>query len=402
MLFQKKILLGVTGSIAAYKSALLARMLSKAGADVKVIMTNSASDFVTPLTLSTLTKNEVYSSFTTGENGEWINHVELGLWADLMIIAPASANTIGSCANGLCHNLLQAVYLSAKCPVFFAPAMDLDMWKHQSTQRNIDKLRQFGNFIIDPGTGELASGLVGEGRMAEPEEILEKVEEFFKLRRQLNGKRILVTAGPTREAIDPVRYISNQSSGKMGYAIADELASRGAFVVLLSGPVALRPQHPGVHCTMLNTADEMMKAALREFPECDAAVLTAAVADFKPVETAAEKIKKSDGEKLKLELATTPDILAGLGKIKKEGQILAGFALETTSGRENAAIKLKNKNLDFIVLNQLSAENQLFGRNQMQAEILSKNGEWKSYPMQSKAALSKEIADQLYSSFKHD
>jgi phosphopantothenoylcysteine decarboxylase / phosphopantothenate---cysteine ligase len=401
MLFQKNIVLGITGSIAAYKSALLVRLLHRAGAEVRVVMTNSAKDFVTPLTLSTLSKNKVVSSFTNGDQGEWVNHVELGLWADLMVIAPASANTIGSCANGLCENLLQAVYLSARCPVFFAPAMDLDMWKHPSTQNNIHSLRSNGNHIIEPGTGELASGLIGEGRMAEPEEILHTIEEFFSRQRQMNGKRILITAGPTREAIDPVRYISNHSSGKMGYALADELASRGARVILVSGPVELRPGNQSVQCIKVTNAREMLEVAIREYAECNAAILTAAVADYQPENPSAEKIKKSESA-LDLKLHRTPDILASLGKMKRTDQFLAGFALETSEGRKHAEQKLENKNLDFIVLNQLSPANQVFGSDNNQIEIFTKEGEWKSYPMQSKKEVSKEIADQLNSCFKHE
>lgn len=401
MLFQKKIILGITGSIAAYKSALLARLLVRAGAEVKVVMTHSARDFVTPLTLSTLTKNQVFSEFTTGNHGEWVNHVELGLWADLLLIAPASANTLAHCANGLCRNLLQASYLSARCPVFFAPAMDLDMWKHPATQMNVERLQSFGNQIIEPGNGELASGLVGEGRMAEPEDILERIEDFFSLRRQMHGKRILVTAGPTQEAIDPVRYISNHSSGKMGYALAEELASRGASVTLLSGPVALNTKNPGINCIRVQSAEEMLKHALEQFPACDAAILTAAVADYQADEVSTEKIKKST-DSIQLSLKKTPDILANLGKMKRNDQILVGFALETNAGKEHAESKLKNKNLDFIVLNMLSNDNPVFGSDQNQAGIFTRLGEWKSFPMQSKTALSKDIADQLNTCFKHE
>jgi len=401
MLFQKKIILGITGSIAAYKSALLARLLVRAGAEVKVVMTHSARDFVTPLTLSTLTKNQVFSEFTTGNHGEWVNHVELGLWADLLLIAPASANTLAHCANGLCRNLLQASYLSARCPVFFAPAMDLDMWKHPATQMNVERLQSFGNQIIEPGNGELASGLVGEGRMAEPEDILERIEDFFSLRRQMHGKRILVTAGPTQEAIDPVRYISNHSSGKMGYALAEELASRGASVTLLSGPVALNTKNPGINCIRVQSAEEMLKHALEQFPACDAAILTAAVADYQADEVSTEKIKKST-DSIQLSLKKTPDILANLGKLKRNDQILVGFALETNAGKEHAESKLKNKNLDFIVLNMLSNDNPVFGSDQNQAGIFTRLGEWKSFPMQSKTALSKDIADQLNTCFKHE
>ena len=401
MLFRKKIILGVTGSIAAYKSALLARLLIKSGADVRVVMTESSKDFITPLTLSTLTKNSVFSSFITGDQGEWVNHVELGLWADAMVIAPASANTISHFANGICHGLLDAVYLSSRAPVFLAPAMDLDMWKHGSTRHNIHQLKNYGNIIIEPGKGELASGLVGEGRMAEPEEILEVIEQYFTRSRQMNGKKILVTAGPTRENIDAVRFVSNHSSGLMGYALSEELASRGAKVKLISGPVGLTSKHPNIELIKVNTAAEMYKAANQEFPEMNAAILTAAVADFKPVNPSAGKIKKTENS-IQIKLEQTPDILKSLGTIKTEGQILAGFALETDNGRSNAEAKLKNKNLDFIVLNQPSDENPIFGSEQNQVDIYTAGGEWKSFPMQSKEKISVEIADLLHQIMKND
>jgi phosphopantothenoylcysteine decarboxylase/phosphopantothenate--cysteine ligase len=400
MLFRKKIILAVTGSIAAYKSALLTRLLVKAGAEVRIVMSDAAKDFITPLTLSTLSKNPVHSSFTLGPEGEWVNHVELGLWADLMIMAPASANMISNCANGSCNSLMAAVYLSAKCPVFFSPAMDLDMWKHPSTQKNIESLRSYGNFIIEPASGELASGLVGEGRMAEPEDILQQLEDFFNLPRQFANKKILITAGPTREMIDPVRYISNHSSGKMGYALAEELAHRGAHVTLISGPVSLSAKHPNIQVIHVQTAHEMLDAAKMNFEDSDAAILTAAVADFKPKSQASAKIKKSDAT-LNLELEETTDILQTLGLNKRSNQILAGFALETNQGREHAELKLKNKNLDFIVLNELSNDNQVFGNDFNSIEIYSSKSGWKSFGKQTKAEAAKEIAIFLEQLFNH-
>jgi phosphopantothenoylcysteine decarboxylase / phosphopantothenate---cysteine ligase len=400
MLFRKKIILAVTGSIAAYKSALLTRLLVKAGADVRIVMSDSAKDFITPLTLSTLSKNPVHSSFTLGPQGEWVNHVELGLWADAMVMAPASANMIASCANGQCHNLMAAVYLSARCPVFFSPAMDLDMWKHPATQRNIASLRSYGNFIIEPASGELASGLVGEGRMAEPEEIVKHLETFFNLSRQMHDKHILITAGPTREMIDPVRYISNHSSGKMGYALAEELANRGAKITLVSGPVSISAKHPNIQVVKVQTAEEMLHAADSIFPEMDAAVMTAAVADFKPKNPATEKIKKSNNTP-EIHLESTTDVLQTLASKKGSHQIVAGFALETNDGRTNAESKVKNKNLDFIVLNELSKDNQVFGNDFNTIQIFGKQTGWLSFEKQTKSEAAKEIANYLDQLFNH-
>ncbi len=394
MLFRKKIILGVTGSIAAYKSAALTRLLVKAGAEVRVVMTESARDFITPLTLHTLSRNPVNSSFTIGSQGEWVNHVELGLWADAFIIAPASANTLGHCANGLCPNLLSAVYLSARCPVFFAPAMDVDMWKHPSTQSNIQKLKEFGNFIIEPASGELASGLIGEGRMSEPEDIVASLQSHFAHYRLMFGKKILLTAGPTQESIDAVRFISNHSSGKMGYALAEELASRGAKVELVSGPVQLKATNPSIEVISVITAEEMYNETVKRFSNCDAAILTAAVADYKPSVQKEGKIKKSEAELL-LQLEPTKDILAKLGDLKQPGQILAGFALETSEGRIQAEKKLKNKHLDFIVLNILSPENAVFGSDKNQIEIYTSEGNWKAFEQRSKSEAAREIADHL-------
>ncbi|MEX1188230.1 MAG: bifunctional phosphopantothenoylcysteine decarboxylase/phosphopantothenate--cysteine ligase CoaBC [Bacteroidia bacterium] len=401
MLFRKKIVLGITGSIAAYKSALLARLLIKAGAEVRVVMTESSKDFITPLTLHTLTKNPVNSSFTVGQNGEWVNHVELGLWADMMVIAPASANTLGHCANGICESLLVAVYLSARCPVFFAPAMDVDMWHHPSTQHNVRTLKSYGNLIIAPNRGELASGLIGEGRMSEPEEIVDYLEAFDSKMRLLKGRNVLVSAGPTIEPIDDVRFISNHSSGKMGYSIANELASRGAKVTLVSGPVTnlkLRPEVKLIHVT---TAEEMYNACLVGFGDADAAIMTAAVADFKPKNRVDGKIKKDDGM-LKIDLEPSKDILVELGKQKKEKQILVGFALETTEGRSNAELKLKKKNLDFIVLNVLGENNKVFGSDSNKIEIGKQGGVWKSFETKSKTEIAVDIVDELSELLNHD
>jgi phosphopantothenoylcysteine decarboxylase/phosphopantothenate--cysteine ligase len=400
MLFRKKIILAVTGSIAAYKSALLTRLLVKAGAEVRIVMSDSAKDFITPLTLSTLSKNPVHSSFTLGPQGEWVNHVELGLWADVMVMAPASANMIASCANGQCHNLMAAVYLSARCPVFFSPAMDLDMWRHPSTQKNIAMLRSYGNFIVEPASGELASGLVGEGRMAEPEAIVKHLEAFFNLSRQMHDKHILITAGPTREMIDPVRYISNHSSGKMGYALAEELANRGARITLVSGPVSISAKHPNIQVMKVQTAEEMLHAAESVFQNVNAAIMTAAVADFKPMNPASEKIKKTNTTS-EILLESTTDILQTLAAKKESHQVVAGFALETNDGRTNAELKVKNKNLDFIVLNELSQENQVFGNDFNTIEIFGKQSGWLSFEKQTKAEAAKEIANYLDQLFNH-
>jgi phosphopantothenoylcysteine decarboxylase/phosphopantothenate--cysteine ligase len=394
MLIRKKIILGVTGSIAAYKSAPLTRLLIKQGAEVRVVLTESARDFVTPLTLSTLSKNPVESSFTTGEKGQWVNHVEMGLWADAFLIAPASAFTISSCANGLAGNLLTAIYLSARCPVFFAPAMDLDMWKHPSTTENIAKLRSFGNLIIEPGIGELASGLVGEGRMSEPEEIVSFLDDYFSSRQQFKGKRIIITAGPTREPIDAVRFISNHSSGKMGYALAEELASRGAHVILVSGPTERKLNKGSIELIHVETAQQMADVVLHMYDSCHAAILSAAVADYRPKYAASGKIKK-DGEVPQIELEETTDILFELGKRKKEGQFLGGFALETSNGRAHAEQKLHKKNLDFIVLNVLSDENPVFNNDENQIEILLRDKQWKTFPKMQKAEAASFIADTL-------
>lgn len=401
MLFRKKIILAVTGSIAAYKSALLTRLLVKAGAEVKVIMTDSAKSFITPLTLSTLSKNPVHSDFTLGPQGEWVNHVELGLWADAMIMAPASANMLANCAQGACHNLMAAVYLSARCPVFFAPAMDLDMWRHPATQNNVRALRSYGNYIVEPASGELASGLVGEGRMAEPDEIVSRLEQFFNMGHQLRGRKILITAGPTREAIDPVRYISNHSSGKMGYALAEVLAERGAKVYLVSGPVDLKPVNPSIERIMVETASEMAREAKRIFPDCHGAILAAAVADFRPGEVATEKIKK-DAALPEIRLEATEDILAALSATRRPEQVLAGFALETQSGKAHAEQKLHKKQLDFIVLNEFNSENPVFGSDYNTIHIYSKPKGWQDFGATTKSEAARAIADTFNELLNHD
>ena len=352
MLKDKNIILGVCGSIAAYKAAVLVRLFIKAGANVKVILTADAANFITPLTLATLSKNPVYTQYFEEETGVWSDHVELGLWADYMIIAPASANTIAKMAKGLCDNLLSAVYLSAKCPVLFAPAMDLDMWKHPSTQSNIAQLQAYGNTLIAPNNGELASGLFGEGRMAEPEEIIEFLMAFIKKDLPLLGTKVLVTAGPTYEAIDPVRFIGNHSSGKMGFAIADQFAKLGAEVTLVSGPTAEKSAER-LKRVDVSSAAEMLDACQQYFGDSDITIMSAAVADYTPQMVADQKIKKKDTE-LSILLKKTTDILAQLGSRKKVNQILVGFALETEHEEEHAKAKLIKKNLDFIVLNSLN------------------------------------------------
>jgi len=355
----KKILLGITGSIAAYKAAFLVRLLVKSGAEVKVIMTNAAKEFIGAVTLSTLSKNPVYIDFVKPDgSGSWNNHVELGNWADLMIVAPASANTMAKMANGICDNLLLATYLSARCPVIFAPAMDLDMYSHPATGANIQKLIEHNNKMIHPGDGELASGLIGEGRMAEPEEIIEFINRSFSASDDLVGKSFLVTAGPTYENIDPVRFIGNHSSGKMGYEIAESIASNGGEVTLVSGPSKLKVKHPNIKLIKVETASEMFKKCLENFGFVDGAVMTAAVSDYSPIKSSNSKIKKQN-KSISIELEPTQDILASLGKIK-EHQFLIGFALETDDEIENAKNKLKSKNADLIVLNSLNVEGSGF------------------------------------------
>lgn len=390
MLKGKRILLGISGSIAAYKAAQLTRLLVKDGAEVKVIMTVAATDFITPLTLSTLSRNPVHVNFVKNELGEWTNHVELGLWANLMVIAPASANTLAKMANGICDNLLLATYLSARCPVFFAPAMDLDMLRHPTTRHNLGKIQSFGNHLIEPAFGELASGLVGHGRMAEPEEIVHHLNKYIATAGILKGKRALVTAGPTHEAIDPVRFIGNNSSGKMGYAIAEELASKGAEVNLISGPTDLLPVHPAIELTKVTSAEEMYQACARRFPTSDIAVLSAAVADYRPAQRADQKIKKANSS-LQIELTPTTDIAAELGKLKKTGQFIVGFALETENERANAEKKLTAKNFDLIVLNSLNDTGAGFGHDTNKVTLIDRQSRVKEFSLKSK----KEVASDI-------
>lgn len=394
MLKGKKLILGVTGSIAAYKSAVLTRLLIKNGAEVKVVMTPSAHDFITPLTLSTLSKNPVLTEFVKDNAGQWNNHVELGLWADAVIIAPASANTLAKMASGQCDNLLLAVYLSARCPVFLAPAMDLDMLQHPSTQRNLHTLKEDNNTIIDPTYGELASGLTGTGRMAEPEEIVAFLENAFASKKKLSGKTVLVTAGPTYEAIDPVRFIGNHSSGKMGFAIAESLADLGAKVNLVTGPTHQHTNHPLIRVIPVTSADNMYAACTDLFPSTDIAVLAAAVADYKPAVKAQQKIKKT-ADTMVVELTRTPDIAASLGKIKHDGQFTVGFALETEEEHNNALKKLEAKNFDLIVLNSLNDKGAGFGHDTNKITIINRKQESTSFMMKDKKDVAKDIATAI-------
>ncbi len=393
MLKSKKIILGVTGSIAAYKSAVLVRLLKKAGAEVQVIMTPGARDFITPLTLSTLSENPVLSEFTEGTQGVWNNHVDLALWADAIVIAPATANELAKMAHGQCDNLLMAVYLSARSKVFFAPAMDLDMYQHPATQANIQKLSSYGNMLIEPGTGELASGLVGQGRMSEPEEITTVLEKYFTPKKKSNV-RVLVTAGPTVEAIDPVRFISNHSTGKMGFAIAEEFANRGFAVDLVAGPVNVSTNNPLINRVDVVSAADMYKATVKLAKTAGIIVMSAAVADYKPSNVADKKIKKKDSH-LVLDLEKTNDILAAVGKEKKKGQLLVGFALETDNEEANAQKKLKEKNLDFIVLNSLADKGAGFGHDTNKIKIIGKDNKPVDFQLKSKAAVAADIVNHI-------
>jgi phosphopantothenoylcysteine decarboxylase / phosphopantothenate---cysteine ligase len=388
----KKILLGICGSIAAYKSIFLTRLLIKAGAEVKVVMTPSAKDFVTPLSISTISKNEVLSDLFS--NDTWNNHVQLGRWADVMLIAPLSCNTLAKMANGICDNLLLATYLSATCPVIVAPAMDEDMWLHPATAANIEKLNSFGNKVIPVEKGELASGLYGDGRMAEPEQIISFLERNFFFSESLKGKKALVTAGPTHEPFDPVRYISNQSTGKMGIAIARELAQKGAEVELVLGPSSIEINDSRIHVTRVQSAEEMYNACLAIFPSTRIAVMSAAVSDYTPVSFSKEKIKKNS-ETFTLELSKTKDILQTLGEKKKAGQILVGFALENKDEVQYAKNKLKSKNADMIVLNSLNDAGAGFGYDTNQVTIFEKDGSEIPYGQKPKQLVARDIVDRI-------
>ncbi|OZI06337.1 bifunctional phosphopantothenoylcysteine decarboxylase/phosphopantothenate--cysteine ligase CoaBC [Siphonobacter sp. BAB-5385] len=390
MLTGKRILLGVTGSIAAYKTASFVRLLIKAGAEVQVVMTQAAQDFITPLTLSTLSKRPVYTKLVANDTtGVWNNHVELGLWADLMIIAPATAHTLAKAAQGHCDDLLMAVYLSARCPVYWAPAMDLDMYHHPATRENLNRLQQFGNTIIQAGYGELASGLIGEGRMAEPEELVAVLENHF-VQTPWKNKKVLITAGPTQEAIDPVRFISNHSSGKMGYALAGQLAAQGAQVTLVSGPTALASPHPSVTLRQIRSAQEMYEACREVFAEQEVTILAAAVADYTPTVVAEQKIKKTEAS-FTIELRKTVDIAATLGQQKRSDQLLVGFALETTNEVANAREKLIRKNFDLIVLNSLNHSGAGFGYDTNQITVIDRNQQLTDYPLKSKTEVASDI-----------
>jgi phosphopantothenoylcysteine decarboxylase/phosphopantothenate--cysteine ligase len=392
MFQDKKILLAVTGSIAAYKSILLTRLLVKAGAEVKIVMTPAARDFVSPLTLSTLSKNPVVTELANNES--WSNHVQLGRWADIMVVAPLSCNTLAKMAHGLCDNMLLATYLSATCPVVVAPAMDEDMWHHATTKDNLQKLESFGNKVIPVGRGELASGLYGDGRMAEPEAIMQFIQDHFFLKQDLAGKKVLVTAGPTYEPIDPVRFIGNHSSGKMGLAIAEELAKRGASVHLVLGPTSVTTDLPGIKIYKVETAEQMYEACVKEFVSADIAVMSAAVADYTPAVTATEKIKKNTGS-LTVELTKTKDILKTLGQEKRKGQLLVGFALETTNEKEYALGKLTSKNADMIVLNSLNDEGAGFGHDTNKITIFERNGKETPYERKPKQQVAHDIVDRI-------
>ncbi|MEQ3165550.1 bifunctional phosphopantothenoylcysteine decarboxylase/phosphopantothenate--cysteine ligase CoaBC [Parabacteroides goldsteinii] len=395
MLKGKHIILGITGSIAAYKAAYIIRALVKKGAEVQVVITPAGKEFITPITLSALSSNPVISEFFSNRDGSWHSHVDLGLWADAMLIAPATASTIGKMANGIADNMLVTTYLSCKAPVFIAPAMDLDMFAHPSTQQNLDRLRSFGNHIIEPAEGELASHLVGKGRMEEPDKIIAVLEEFFASRTALEKKKIVITAGPTYEKIDPVRFIGNYSSGKMGFALAEACAQQGAEVTLIAGPVSLTTTHPNIQRIDVESAEEMYQAAMTAFPKADAGILCAAVADYRPEIQADEKIKRESKGEMMLHLVPNKDIAASLGAIKREGQVLVGFALETNNEATNAESKLKRKNLDFIVLNSLRDAGAGFRCDTNKISIIDRQGEITGYPLKSKQGVAVDIVNKL-------
>ena len=397
MLKGKKIVLGITGSIAAYKSCLIIRELIKAGAEVQVVITPAGKEFITPITLSALTQKPVISDFFSQRDGTWHSHVALGLWADAMLIAPCTASTLGKMANGIADNMLITTYLSMKAPVFIAPAMDLDMYQHPTTQQNMERLKSFGNHIIEPASGFLASGLEGKGRMEEPERIVDFVDNVLsrmeKERCEMSGKRILITAGPTYEKIDPVRFIGNYSSGKMGFALAEECADRGAEVTLIAGPVALRTTHPNIRRIDVESCEDMYQAATQAFPQQDAAILCAAVADFRPEHATDQKIKRGKDD-LVIRLKPTYDIAAELGHMKSEHQVLVGFALETNNEEANAQRKLEKKNLDFIVLNSLQNKGTCFQSDENKISIISRDGQ-QDYERKPKQDVASDIVDKL-------
>ena len=394
MLEGKKIVLGITGSIAAYKACHIIRGLVKRGAEVQVVITPAGKEFITPITLSALTHKPVISEFFAQRDGTWNSHVDLGLWADAMLIAPATASTIGKMANGIADNMLVTTYLSAKAPVFIAPAMDLDMYAHPSTQRNLEVLRSYGNHIIEPGTGELASQLIGKGRMEEPENIIRVLDEFFAATSDLQGKNVLITAGPTYEKIDPVRFIGNYSSGKMGFALVEECARRGANVTLVCGPVQLKVHHSHIHRIDVESAQEMYDAACQHFPASDVAILCAAVADFHPASMSEKKIKREKEEELLLHLVPTQDIAAALGHTKRHDQLLIGFALETNDEVQNAKEKLVRKNFDFIVMNSLNDAGAGFRCDTNKISIIDRE-ERIDYPLKSKPEVATDIVNHL-------
>ena len=395
MLQGKHIILGISGGIAAYKSVYLLRLLIKAGAEVQVVITPAGKEFITPVTLSALSGKPVISEFFTANTGQWNSHVDIGLWADAVVIAPATASTIAKMANGVADNMLITTYLSAKAPVFVAPAMDLDMFAHPTTTRNIDLLRSYGNHIIEPTSGELASHLVGKGRMAEPESIVAHLNQFFAATQDLAGKNVLITAGPTYEKIDPVRFIGNYSSGKMGYAIAEEAARRGANVTIVSGPVSIKAQHPSIKVIGIESAREMHQHCTQLFPAMDITIMCAAVADYAPAQQFDAKIKREKDEIPTITLVKNPDLAADLGKMKTPGQKLIGFALETNDEEANAQAKLAKKNLDAIVLNSLRDKDACFGTDTNKITIFFANGNNKQYPLKPKAEVAKDIIDSI-------
>jgi phosphopantothenoylcysteine decarboxylase/phosphopantothenate--cysteine ligase len=395
MLQGKKIILGITGSIAAYKAAFLTRLLVREGAEVKIILTPYGKEFITPVTLATLSKNTVLTEFFKHDDGSWNSHVDLGIWADAMLIAPATANTIGKMANGIADNLLLTTYFSARCPVIVAPAMDLDMFRHPATLRNLELLRSYGNLIIEPATGELASGLEGKGRMEEPEKIVEWLKDYFKKKSRFSGKRVLITAGPTHEKLDPVRFIGNYSSGKMGYAIAAAFASEGASVELVSGPVQISLNNPAVNIQKVTSADEMNERATAIFPDMDIVVFAAAVADYKPENQLNSKIKRTSNN-LILTLVPNEDIAGKLGRQRSENQVLVGFALESENGEINAAKKLSDKNLDMIVLNKLNVAGAGFDVDTNKIMIIGKDNNQKEFELKSKDDVAKDIINEIF------